>query len=326
MPEFVLPALRHLEAGKNHRIAVVWNADCTVLLALAVFVAVSPSWKFPFPKLVASRSKHSFQSGILVREGYDPALKYLLNQIIHESWCAIEFGELREDSLLYQQLKDAAQQLKLVWILHRRYQRAMLIVRQGERWRGYLSRHRHRRMNSNRKRLAELGKVETRISFGEDISAQAIQRFIYLESLGWKADTSLAAAQQELCFFQELVSDCRSSNMIFLCELIAAGETIAATVNFCVDGLGFAFKVGVDPAFAKYSPGYLVEYGFLEAMEHTDFPFREVESGAQSGSYIEALWPDRINIVSGEFVVGVLPVLFSRFKQKLKPMYQRLRS
>ena len=46
------------------------------------------------------------------------------------------------------------------------------------------------------------------------------------------------------------------------------------------------------------------EMNFVEYVAANELAFRTVGSGARSGSYIEALWPDRIPMASGYLLHG----------------------
>jgi len=325
MPEFMLPVLQHLENDIAPKFAAVWNDNHTTILALGIFNELPPSWQYPYWRLDAVKSKHSFQTGLLLRSGSErEALDYMLDNMLDGSCRGISFRELRENSILHRQLQQAAYRRGLNWVIDKRYQRASLTVGNGDCWRSYVSSSRHKNLRRARNRLGDINIVETRLLFGDDISDATVEHFLRLESLGWKASSSLLSTQEESVFFKEMTDACRSRGLLWFCELLIGGKVIASTANFCIGDAGFAFKIGMDPAYAKYSPGYLVEYGFLEASENNDFPLREIESGAQAGSHIEALWPGRVPIVSGHFVAGALPSVYSRLMQALKNSHRFL--
>ena len=48
------------------------------------------------------------------------------------------------------------------------------------------------------------------------------------------------------------------------------------------------------------------------------FPFFQIESGSQAGSYIESLWPERTAMTSGHFVCGGLAQAYMRAKNACK--------
>ncbi|MBT8097143.1 MAG: GNAT family N-acetyltransferase [Woeseia sp.] len=330
MPEFVLPAIRHLDLPRDPKFAVVWNTNETKMLALCFVGAPSPNLRFPYSHLRAVKTKHSYQTGILVRNGSErEALDNLLYNLLRKPWQALAFAELREDSLLHQQLQDAALRRGLKWYVEHRYLRASVEIGEGVHWTKYVSRSRLASLRKARARLEKLGCVQSRILFDNEVTDSTLKSFLRVESLGWKANSSLRATGEEHAFFIELIEACRSSGTLFFCELLLDGKVIASTSNFHVNGLGFAFKVGMDPKYAKYSPGYLVEIGFLEAIDSGAVPFREIESGAQPGSYIEKLWPGRAIMVSGYFVSGGLPSAYSalpRVYSMLKRWAKRFRA
>ena len=125
MPEFVLPAVRYLEADKAPRFAALWNADRSALLALGVFNAVPPSWRFPYPRLSAVLTKYSLQSGVLLSNGINAAaVDQFVSGLFEGSCRAVRINEFREDSRVYQQIQDAALRLGLKWFVDARYERA----------------------------------------------------------------------------------------------------------------------------------------------------------------------------------------------------------
>jgi len=319
MPEFMLPAVRCLEADKRPQLAALWSADRSALIGLGVFNAVAPSWRFPYPRLSAVKSKHSFQSGVLLRAGIDAESVDLFIAGLFEGSCrAVRINELREDSIVHRQLQESAQRRGLRWFVDARYERAGVKLGDNARWREHISRSRHRRLQSARARLAKLGKVEFRIVQGADVSDANVEAFLRLEAMGWKSGSALLAKSEDTRFFREMTRACRERGLIFFCELLLDGKPIASTSNFSINGSGFAFKVGNDPNYAKFSPGYLVEYASLQSFMKGCPDVREMESGSQAGSYIEVLWPERIPMVSGHLVWGALPAAYATIKQRVK--------
>ena len=319
MPEFMLPAVRHLDTDKAPRLAALWNADRSILLALGVFNAVTPSWRFPYPRLSAVLTKYSLQSGVLLRAGIDvEAVDQFIGGLFSGPWRAVRITELREDSLVYRQIQEAALRRGLRWFVDMKYERAAVKLGEGAHWHEHISHSRHRRLRNAHSRLAKLGSVEFRVVQGAEVSESNAEALLRVEAMGWKRASALLAAPARAHFFREMVRACSGRNFVFFCELLLDGNVIASTSNFNVNGYGFAFKVGNDPTYAKFSPGYLVEYLFLQSCTQTCPDLHEVESGSMPGSYIEVLWPERIPIVSGHLVDGKLPAAYATFKQHIK--------
>ncbi len=319
MPEFMLPAVRHLDIDKAPRVAALWNADRSTLLALGVFNVVTPSYRFPYPRLSAVLTKYSLQSGVLLRGGIDAdAVDQFIGGLFAGSWRAVRINELREDSLVYRQIQEAALRRGLRWFVDLRYERAMVKLGEGARWQEHISRSRHRRLRSAYARLAKLGKVEFRVVQGAEVSDSNAEALLRVEAMGWKRASALLATPARAQFFREMVRGCSGQSFMFFCELLLDGNVIASTSNFNVNGYGFAFKVGNDPTYAKFSPGFLVEYAFLQSSAQACPDLHELESGSMPGSYIEVLWPERVPMVGGHLVDGKLPAAYATFKQHIK--------
>ncbi len=153
---------------------------------------------------------------------------------------------------------------------------------------------------------------------GTDVSDSQSEALLRVEAMGWKHASALLATPERAQFFREMVRACGEHGFMFFCELLLDGTVIASTSNFSVNGYGFAFKVGNDPTFAKFSPGYLVEYEFLQSSAQTCPDLHELESGSVPGSFIEVLWPERIPMVAGHLVDGKWPAAYATFKQHVK--------
>lgn len=327
MPEFVLPAARNLAAREPPRLAALWNDDRSCLMALGIFDAVAPTGRFPYARLSTFRSIHSYQSGILIKAGVDETVvDAFLGGVVASPWRAVHMIDMREDSLVHRQLQDAARRLGLTWFVDRRYERAGVRLEDESRWRDHISRSRHKRLERARTKLAELGEVEFRIVQGTEVMDHTIDDFLRVEAMGWKRESGLLATEAGAQFFREVVQGCRDQGLVFFCELLVDGKVIASSSNFQINGVGFAFKIGIDPAYSKFGPGFLLEYIFLQSALRPLHHLHEMESGAQPGSYIEKLWPERIPMVSGRLVAGGLPTLWELIRQRARLFLRPVRT
>jgi hypothetical protein len=64
--------------------------------------------------------------------------------------------------------------------------------------------------------------------------------------------------------------------------------------------------------------------GFLKALENAVDDFRFIDSGAEPGSFIEKLWPDRITLLSGSIALGGLSRAAARAAHALSLVRRRL--
>jgi hypothetical protein len=100
-------------------------------------------------------------------------------------------------------------------------------------------------------------------------------------------------------FFNEMTAGFSSAGRALFSELSVNGRVIASTSNYSSGRAGFAFKLGWDPEFAKYSPGLLKELELIRAAPslwtHHDF----LDSGAAPDSFMGNIWLARRTLVSG---------------------------
>lgn len=317
MPGFLLPAVRYLEPGAAPRLAVLWDHDGRRMLALGAFDLEAPSLRFPYRRLSAVKTRHSFQSGVLLRNGIgDGDVDCFLDGLLQTSCRGIRFNDMRTDSQAFRKLLEAGRRRGMRWFVDRKYLRASLEPTCEQRWQAHLSASRHKRLRATLRRLQRQGQVTFRIVVSDDIGARTIDDFLRLESAGWKAATSLLATAESEAFFREVCD--RLRECMFFCELAVDGRVIASTANFRLGEHGFAFKIGNDPAYAKFSPGVLVEYAFLKETPLAALPLEELESGAMAGSYIDELWPERIPVSAGHLVIGRGALTFATAKYAWK--------
>lgn len=153
------------------------------------------------------------------------------------------------------------------------------------------------------RRLSETGALDWRVHAGKNLSDEAIERFLVLENMGWKgeAGTSMRANAANEQFFREMISRFREAGGVFFTELVLNERVIASTCNLISGNSAFAFKIGWDPDFARYSPGMLIELGLLENVPKFFGHLDLIDSGSVEGSYLDALWLDKRRLVNGIF-------------------------
>jgi len=149
-----------------------------------------------------------------------------------------------------------------------------------------------------RRQLQDVGSLDWRVVDGADLAAAA-ETFLHLEHLGWKgkAGTSLRSHPADETFFLACIAGFAAQGQVWFTELRLDGQAIASTCNFRSGGAGFAFKLGWDPAWRRYGPGFLNAAALVEAAPTCCAGMAYLDSGAQAGCYIEELWPDRRELV-----------------------------
>ncbi len=304
-PDFILTALNTF-CGDSPRVA--WIGSEERLDALAVLE--KQEWKLTFPasSYRLFKSIHSMQSGLLIRRGIEDAnLDAFMRSLFEHSASSLYFEDFCPASETAKKIYESAQRQNLIWHETYRYDRAVLDTDISiEEWTASLRKKTRKEADRTRRRLQEIAPVSWRYVSATEVDDESIETFLRLEHQSWKGDQgySLLSDPKEVEFFRRIIRAFRLTDSVFFTELLLGEEVIASTVNFKAKDMAFAFKVASKKDLAKFAPGILNEMAFVQHMTENKLPFRLVDSGATSGSYIEALWPGRMPMVSGYLLRG----------------------
>ena len=327
---FVLPALTCLPSA-----APVWAvsvhdgpAATRTLRGLGLFQARAPRPLFPFPHAQVYASPHSLLGGVLLdAETARPALHALLDALARRT-SGLRLDQLNAAGATAQLLYSVVAERGASWHEEVRIERACIVLSDGgtSRWRQHVPASRLRDHERQWRRLTKLGRASWHYLRGDEVEDRMIETFIELEHAGWKGahGTSLRSDPREATFFREMVRAFRADGDVFFTELRLEDEVIASTCNMRSGGDGFAFKCSFDPHYSKYGPGILNELGFLKALEHGVDDFRFIDSGSTPGSFMEELWPNRVQLHSGSIALGRLSGAAARAARALSLARRRL--
>jgi CelD/BcsL family acetyltransferase involved in cellulose biosynthesis len=171
-----------------------------------------------------------------------------------------------------------------------------------------------------RKRLAECGRLESRVLEAEKDLDDWISRFLDLEASGWKGQmsTALAANPTEREYFTEIARSGFRRGQLQMLGLFLDDKPIALKVNFLAGDGAFVFKPAYDESYSRFSPGALVELDNMELC-HRQPPVRWMDSCTAADSPMwNRLWMDRRPVRTllvstgtfrGDLVVSVRPLL-----------------
>lgn len=328
---FVLPALRWLPAR-----APVWALSVHdgvgrggALRGLGLFQARASRPLFPLPHAQVYASAHSFLGGLLLDgEHARPALHTLFDALSRRT-AGVHLSQFPHAGATARLVQEVAAERGASWHEEEWLARACIAPAtpgRAQRWRQHVPAARLQGYERQWRKLAESGEVSWHYLRGREVQDSTLQRFIELEHAGWKGaqGSSLRSNPREEGFFLEMTRAFRQDGDLFFTELRLDGEVIASTCNLVAGQDGFAFKVCFDPRHARRSPGILNELGFLKGLERPVDHFRLIDSGAAPGSFIEKLWPDRMQLHSGTLALGSLSRAAARTAQALSRLRRRL--
>ncbi|HCK65208.1 MAG TPA: hypothetical protein DHW49_02995, partial [Anaerolineae bacterium] len=296
-PHFVLPALKYLE--NESRITFVTVRKVAIGLSSLVGLAILKKYNFsrylPLPHVSFFHTRHSYLSGIFAHKEYiQEVVPILLRNITNfqVSQYGIEVEETSADGNLYLLISDIFKNLGFRWFPYKEWQRKTLPVNQAKNVQQNFSKRLNKNFKRNLRKIGELGEVSWGIISHGDVNAAYIQEFLELENMGWKGKrkSSLYSNPNAVLFFQEMIQNFNRENKAYFMRLTLNDKAIASNSNFISGNVGFAFKIGWDVNYAKYSPGVLNEILFLESVnnkfDHVDY----FDSGTYGESFIDSIW------------------------------------
>jgi CelD/BcsL family acetyltransferase involved in cellulose biosynthesis len=303
LPEFVLPATRHLEPNEPGALAVVEDPKTRSWLAAGAFHLMQSTWSLPLAHVSGMRSRHTYRTGPLVdarRAG--EALDTLLGLFAKTSGSrhGIEFSLLRLDSILARELRSSAQRLGFGWHVSDSTECPAVFpeILSEE----YLNRHwtpsSRKSFRRSHRRLEKLGPVSFVVHRDPGDIAIALDMFLRLEKKSWKglAGSACASTIADERFVREMVATMSLRGNLAISELRVGDRVAASSLNLILGGTLCAFKIGWDQDLADCSPGVLHEIELLKASEKELTGFTLLDGCTSGNSYLASIWPERLPI------------------------------
>jgi CelD/BcsL family acetyltransferase involved in cellulose biosynthesis len=324
-PMAVLPALQYPDAagafvllyrGPNGRL------DGMLLLK---------SWKRPplLPRALQSWSYRLRASGDpLIRAGQELGFWRAMLPVIDDlPGCSVlRLSQLRADGAPTRTLLDVARELERPAYETRRIERALLAG--GGTADTYLKRLPQkllREQRRRRKRLAELGAVSVHHLAPADDPQPWVAQFLALEAAGWKGRRGVAAASEPHVenLVRSVLTQAHAAQRLDMLRLDLDGQPISMLAHLRTGRTAISFKIAYDEAYARFSPGVLLQMEWLErglALDWTD------SCAVPGHPMFESLWLERRAIVT-LMVPANRPL--ARFacaaEQRLRELHAKLR-
>lgn len=287
-PEFVLPAARHLADGVELAVALrdgEWIGAMPVRRSRwkGLPVAAFGPWVHPYCFLGAP---------LLAPGREDEALAALLGELRARS-ALVPLEQLPADGPVAAALARGLAEQRIAPVQWHSWERATLRRRpQNDYVAAALNAKRARELRRQRRLLGEQVGPVTVLDAAADPAA--IDGLLALEASGWKgrAGTAMDAAGHG-AFLRAACAAFAAAGRLQVVTLRAGEETIAAQCNFLAGAGGFCFKLGIDAAHGRYSPGVLLQLANVDLFHDTP-ELQWADSCADPrNQMINRLWPDR---------------------------------
>jgi hypothetical protein len=131
---------------------------------------------------------------------------------------------------------------------------------------GLLSKKRYHALKRSRCHLESLGSLEFEQILAPESAGAWVDRFLELEAGGWKGTDdgeAIAKRTADAEYFRAMTKEGLRQDRVSLLSLLLDGRPIAMKHTLRAGDGGFIFKIAYDEAFAKYSPGVLLELDHL---------------------------------------------------------------
>jgi CelD/BcsL family acetyltransferase involved in cellulose biosynthesis len=327
-PYALLAAWRHLAAA-DLEIVLVWAPhplprQPPVLAGLFPLVR-SPRYKgLPVPVLRTWTHLYSYTATPLVRAGQaGDVLAALFAWLRAEADVILfEWRMIRADGAFHHALIDALNRLGYEPFRDRCHTRAY--VRPGATADAYL-RHaiggkKRKELRRQERRLAEAGTLRyDELRPGGDLEAW-LDEFIALEDRGWRGrrGTALRSDPAALAAFRALARGAFTRGRWMTLALRLDGRAIAMKCNLRAGDGAIAYKITYDEAFARFSPGVLLEIEQLRRLHEPGAPAWMDSGAAPEHPMIDHLWRDRLAIETlvvptghapGQLAIAAMPLV-----------------
>lgn len=181
-----------------------------------------------------------------------------------------------------------------------RYERAMLRSTSDAEtyWTDNVRSKKRKELRRLQSRLVEMGEIARHhLTDPADLPAW-IDAFLRLEAKGWKGEqgTALGSHAEDSSFLRQACTSALAAGQLDLLRIDCNGQPIAMLINFVGGQGGFSFKIAIDPEFARYSPGVLIEQDNLARVLDVGVAPWMDSCAAPDHPMIDSLWGERRSI------------------------------
>lgn len=314
---FLFPQWQFVEEAPRAQLLTVVDRAGRWLLA-GIFERVRGTRRLPLPHLRAAETNHTFMTGCLIDSDHceavsDALWSYLRRHHLH----GLSFPMFPVESPLGQLFRGQCEKSGTVATVDDLCQRATVTPQDGT----AMSSKRAKSLRRGRRALEKLGQVSLRFNHCPVDDLSAVERFLFLESLGWKGESqsAIACRMSEVQAFKATARVLAQQNRIHFAELHVDERVIASMCLFRSGPDYYAFKIGWDPQFERGCPGFLIAADLQENM-HQLPECQSIDSCACPGSFLDHVWPGRMSIGTALFTTtrwGSLAVRGTRLAREI---------
>lgn len=304
---FLAPALEQFDPEGRVQLFALWEGDCIVGLMPIAPQAQYGRW--PVPHVQNWLHHNAFLGTPLVRSGYELAFWRALLPLLDSQPGQALFAHFNcqvTDGPIVAALERVCRTENRRCALVHKEERALL---EGDMspeayFETAVRAKKRKELRRQKNRLAEEGELTfARHADGDGLTGWTAE-FLALERAGWKGDngSALDCSLQTREMFTTALNGAAARGRLERLELRLDGRPLAMLVNFlCAPG-SFSFKTAFDEAYARFSPGVLVQIENLALLNRSDIDWCD-SCAAEGHPMIDGLWTGRRSI--GRYSVAI---------------------
>lgn len=291
---FAAASLATLDAGRDVRLLEAWRGDR--LIGVMPLTVERGYAHLPVRYVRYWWHDHHFLATPLVAAGEERVFWDAALAALEESdWAGafLHFRGISEDGPVYRALPRGE-------VAHRRLRAFLQGGLSPEAYYEQAVRPKKRKeLRRQRTRLAELGALTVRRLENVSELAQWCDDYLALERAGWKGreGSALAASATTERFFREALAGAAAAGRLHFLRLDLDGRAIAMLVNFLCPPGAYSFKTVFDEAYARFSPGVLIQLENLgEILGRDEIAWMD-SCAMDDHPMIDGLWTGRRSVV-----------------------------
>jgi CelD/BcsL family acetyltransferase involved in cellulose biosynthesis len=305
---YLLPSLRAFDP--SGRIALLRVEANGALIGLMPLGRPRSYYGHPLPHLGSWIHANCFLGCPLVATGAEEQFWHaLLGWADRHAGAALflHLARLAEDGPLYRALRRVlADQGRPAAVVHRK-ERAMLSspLSPQDYFEQSLSGKKRKELRRQSNRLSEEGEVALHRQPDADGIDHWADEFLALEAAGWKgaAGSALASDAATASLFREALHGAAQRGRLERLSMTLDGRAIAMLANFITAPGAFSYKTAFDEAYARFSPGVLLQQENLAMLDRSDIAWCD-SCAAQDHPMIDHIWRERRAIARISIAIG----------------------
>ncbi|KPF93826.1 cellulose biosynthesis protein CelD [Novosphingobium sp. AAP83] len=307
-PWYLLPALEAFDARAGVKLLTVEIAG--QLIGLIPLCTSSRYGRWPLPHRTTWMHANAFFGVPLVRAGFETLFWQALLDWADDTPGKALFLHLQSmplDQIVTQALLNLAARENRTVALVTRERRALLqsSLAPEAYLENALNGKKRKELRRQSARLAEQGALSFKRTQTADGIGQWIDAFLHLENNGWKgkAGSAMICAPQTEAIFRTALEQAAALGKLERLSLELDGRPIAMLANFITPPGSFSYKTTFDEAYARFSPGVLLQRENLALLERQDIAWCD-SCAAPDHPMIDSLWTERRSIGRISVAIG----------------------